>query len=962
MKSLSTWILALGLLLQFRAAFGQKYLDMIQDSSAHSFDEIDAEARQYFSQHSRGKGSGYKQYQRWRWFNGPRSKGSPIKGNPSLLNWEHYLEYKNRAPVSTQKTDGLEDNGNWELVGSTSYTNTTSGHSGGMGRIDVIKVHPSNSNIVYAGTNASGLWKTTNNGASWTCLTDDLGCMGVAGIEMNSVNHNHLYILTGDREGFTSRSTGVLESTNGGETWFDSGLRFRAYDQYFGKKLDRKPDASKRMYALTNQGLFEKPDENSPWLSSRTFSGDCIDLEFKPSDPDVKYLSTRRAVFRQSNDGGTWNQVLSDNAALRIELAVSPDEEDFVYALAANDTGYVCLYRSTDGGQSWNIRWTAGKNDPNNPNILGYNLDGTDTLANSRSVLSLVANPNDAYEIFVGGVNIWRSHNGGRRWEIQSHWLNDNGQVPYVHADIRNLIWRGSQRVYACTDGGIVYSDNSGASWTDISSGLNISQFYKFGVSPQLSRTYLAGGQDIGSNILSGPSLPIATMSHLRSGDGMESIIDYSNPSILYIGSQFGSISRSTTGGTSWTRITDSITGGNPRRDSVFWLSPFVMHPTNSRTLLAGYTSLWRTNDRGNTWQDIGNGQLGPGDIVDIEFSPFDANTLFVLKRDSVYRSDNNGASWQNITGNLPSFVSFTDLEPSQDNPSRLYVTMSGFSPDHKVYTTTGGGYNWSDLESRQLPDIPINCIIYDKQANFSGTYVGTDCGVFYFSEYTRSWVPFSEGLPNTIITELEINPTSNKLIASTFGRGLWETYRYGAFCVDNLQLNGYYFNSQTFEANISVQSSGQVYNGATVNFYALDKISLQPGFKVYGNGHFKAQIQGCSSAKNPLHDQGRYVEAVPEAPEAHIQDLLTEQSLLIYPNPSQGNTRLSFELQSEATVSLNVYDETLRRVKTFIQTKDLPGGIHHFDLSGENYPQGIYLIELTVNQQRIVKKLALIR
>ena len=318
-------------------------------------------------------------------------------------------------------------------------------------------------------------------------------------------------------------------------------------------------------------------------------------------------------------------------------------------------------------------------------------------------------------------------------------------------------------------DGGIYKTTNGGDSWTDLSNGLEISQIYKIGVSQTISNNIICGLQDNGSREIYNGDWYEQT-----GGDGMECIIDYEDADTEYASYAYGVIYRTYNFWEDQTTISENIPGGQPNGA---WVTPFVIHPTNPNILYAGYDRLYKTTNQGDSWTAI-SPVIGGDLLRSVAIAPSDPNTIYVGTYDNLYLTTNGGTEWFIVPVGIPDAkVSYITVDPT--NSQRVYVTLSGYSAGNKVYVSADNGQNWSNYTGN-LPNVPVNCIAYQQGTN-EGLYVGTDVGVFYTDGTLPDWVPYQTGLPNVVVTELEISYNDNKLWAATFGRGLWNADLYSS-------------------------------------------------------------------------------------------------------------------------------------------------------------------------------------
>jgi PKD repeat protein len=248
-------------------------------------------------------------------------------------------------------------------------------------------------------------------------------------------------------------------------------------------------------------------------------------------------------------------------------------------------------------------------------------------------------------------------------------------------------------------------------------------------------------------------------------GDGMECLINPSNENQLFCSSQYGNIRRSNDGGNSFNGYVGGI------NETGAWVTPYAMDPNNTNIVYAGYESLWRRNGGGNTWTVINDANSST--INQIEVAEQNSQVIYFSKGNSISRTLDGGDTWTFINSGITS-LSKTDLDARPEDAMEIYVTCSGYTDGQKVYRSFDGGSTWENI-SFNLPNIPCNTVICEAGSD-GGVYVGMDVGVYYLDNTLTNWVPFSEGIPNVIISELEIQNSAGKLRAATYGRGLWET------------------------------------------------------------------------------------------------------------------------------------------------------------------------------------------
>ncbi|PKP46390.1 MAG: hypothetical protein CVT95_07060 [Bacteroidetes bacterium HGW-Bacteroidetes-12] len=734
-------------------SYSQEYVRLMEDKNANFF-EIQEAFYNYWENKPYEKGKGWKQFKRWEYFMEPRVNAQGVIPDPGKT-WEEFQKFQKK--YASTKADKSNKTSNWSPLGPTSWNSI--GWNPGIGRINTVAVDPNNSNVIYVGAPAGGCWKSTNAGSSWIPLTDTLASLGVSGIAIDPSNSNVIYLATGDGDGSDTYSIGVIKSIDGGNTWQSTGLIWTTSQSRIMRKIIINPTNPNILFVATSNGLWKTSNAGASWTSVR--GGNFRDIEFNPLNPNTIYASTNSNVFKSVAGGAlnTFSTLLNGLPATgvvgRFSIAVTEDDTNYVYALATdpNDNGFLGLYRSTDAGNTFTLR-------ANTPNIMGWNTTGSDAGGQGWYDLALAVSPTNKDLLFTGGGNVWKSTNGGSTFTANTRWNWPTGSFGYVHADIHTLDYFGNT-LFCGSDGGIFKTTNDGSSWSDITFGIQNSQFYRLGTDPNNAGNIMAGAQDNGCLLLKSGS-----WTHVTGGDGMECLIDYSDNNFMYSTSQNGTIYRSTNGGGSFNQITGSIS------ETGAWVTPYVIDPNNPAILYAGYTNLYKTTNRGNSWTQISNFSA-TGTIRSLAVAPSNSNTIYIATQTTIRKTTNGGTSWSVINNGLPN-NSITYISVHNLNPNILWVSLSGFVNGQKVYKSIDGGATWIN-ESGNLPNLPINCVLYENGTN-NGIYVGTDLGIYYKNDNLLNWVSFMDNLPNVQVNELEIHYATGKIRAATFGRGIWES------------------------------------------------------------------------------------------------------------------------------------------------------------------------------------------
>lgn len=726
------------------------WIKMMQDPDANFF-ETQKAFYDYWEGREITKGSGYKAFKRWEYWMSRKVSRDGIKPSP----WRNIealekLESDNRSTLE----------GNWTSLGPVTVPSGYNGYRG-LGRVNAIAFHPSDPNIVYIGAPAGGLWATYNGGNTWVALTDDMPTLGVSAIAVDYSNPNIIYLGTGDRDHGDAPGIGVWKSIDGGQTFQPSNA---GISQVTISKLLIHPSNPNIILAASNAGIYRSTNGGTTWSTSIT--GNYKDIVFKPGNPDIVYASVDGSFYRSTNNGASFNLITSGlPGGDRGAIAVTPADPEIVYFIITYPQSFKGLYKSINSGTSFTTRSTT-------PNIMSWGCTGGDG-GQAWYDLDIAADPLNPNVIYAGGVNCFKSSDGGINWNINSHWWGDCG-VPSVHADLHVLEYNPlNNRLYAGNDGGVYWTANGGSSWTEISNGLVISQAYKIGQSKTVRDAVINGYQDNGTS-----SYTTSGWTNVNGGDGMECAYDPTNASYSYSTLYYGPIFRHFNNDEGIQIAGDGINGIT---EDGGWVTPFVIDHNDGNIMFIGYDNVWRsTNIKdpfGNvTWTKVSN--INVSDLDQIAQSDANTNIMYVSNDNQLWRSDNvkgNTVNWTNLTSSLPTPNYITAIETNPIDENTVYLVQQT-----RVFKSTNKGLTWTEITGN-LPSVQMNTLVYYHNSNES-LYLGTDIGVFYRDAVNPVWVEFNTGLPAAaIITELEIFydnnvPAVDMIRAGTFGRGLWSS------------------------------------------------------------------------------------------------------------------------------------------------------------------------------------------
>lgn len=716
------------------------------------------------------------QFDRWKWYWQQHLDANGYLVSPAKT-FNSWIDYQGKTAASkTTSSSGA----NWVFKGDDS-----SGADGsGVGRISVVAFHPISANTYWIGTPGGGAWKTTNNGSTWTNMTNTLPTLSVTDIKFNPLNPNTIYLCTGDRDGNDFYSVGLLKSVNGGTTWNTTGITYTESQFHQAHAILINPVDTNSLIYASDQGIYRSFNGGATWTGP-VVSGNFMQLLYHPTDTNIVYATTLfnsgyltpAKIYRSADGGLTWTPVTLAASGDRITLAVTAANRAIVMAIVAvhGNDGLAGIWTSNDTGHTFTEIFTPSLCSTGNQNLLSSAPDGTGCGGQGSYDLTLAIDPANANNVFCGGVNSWRSSDGGASWQIMNQWISALPGVVVIHADKHfmgfNPLVPG--RFFEANDGGIYWSDNPTATgiWNNVTNGLGISQFYRVAVS-SVATYEIAGGQDVGTKYIQN-----AVQRDVDGGDGMECQMDPADSTIFYASSQYGTIDKiSTTAG-----LISTISNNIPSTPGGGWITPFIIEPTCHTCLIAGYYDVYRSTDEGATWTTISS-TLSGNQLLRVVTTRADSNTIYAadngLGPNKLFYTHNMGSTaWTTINTPYPT-QKISDVIIDPRNKKQIYVTYSGYnstgSPQVVSYNEVPG--TWTAFNT-SLPDVPVNCIQMDYQNRTM--YVGTDVGVFYRDSTMSSWQPFNTGLPSVAVYDLQIDYGTGKIWAATYGRSLWSSTRH---------------------------------------------------------------------------------------------------------------------------------------------------------------------------------------
>ena len=720
------------------------------------------------------------------------------------------------------------------------------------GRIDDIAVLESNPAVFYVGTATGGLWKTVNNGTTWTVHFDDLDdVVSIGDIAINPNDANTVWVGSGENNNRQSGSwgNGVYKSTDGGQTFKHMGL---ANSKHIARIIVDPVDHDVVYVAALgslwgpggDRGVYKTTDGGLTWARTSLPVDEntgATELVMDPSNNKVLYAATyqrRRAtwgfnggglggaMWKSSDAGRTWTKLtkgVPSGPLGRIGIDVYRSNPNIVYARIEHEKESG-TYRSDDAGLSWR------KMSDTNPRPMYFSQIRID--------------PNNDLRIYVLGVQIHISDDGGKTW-IENGALHSDHHAMWINPKNSNHIIDG-------TDGGIGISYDKGATWEAVYN-MDLGQFYHITYDMETPYNVCGGLQD--NYTWCGPTAVRSRTGiandqwfQIHGGDGFEAQIDPKNSRIIYAESQDGNISRIDKVSNERKSIRPLPARGEaPLRWN--WNTPILMSPHDSATIYVGANKVFKSTDRGQSWTAISadltsatnrddlplmgvvgkettiarnDGVQSYGNVVQLVESPKTAGVLYAGTDDGkVHMTRDGGKTWTDITTKFPgvpknAYVS--RLSASAHDVNVVYATFDNHRADDYgtyVYASVDGGNNFRSI-GEGIPKGHTITAMAEDPTNPNVLYSGSEFGLFISPDRGGKWTRIKSNLPTVPIHEIVIHPRDNDMIVATHGRSIW--------ILDDIKPLQQYADALKADAFLFDMRGGMQFNPANDRGFVSDK------------------------------------------------------------------------------------------------------------------------------------------
>lgn len=714
---------------------------------------------------------------------------APYGPNNKKLNRKNITNYLDRTfSVKNAKSPTSE----WNCIGPYDFDIDAAGRSYAPGAAHVYTVEraASDTTVLYAGTATAGMWKSEDAGATWSLCTRDLLIGGITSIEIDHMNANVAFFGSAGNL-YKTVDGGVSWAIIGEQTFGDHDFKdivmhpednqiiYATTNNGFHKSTDA---------GVTWQNILSGSFQE---IELHPVNPDIIYTIKQSADRTTFYRSMDGGDTFNSLVNNGWPFPASGDEQKRTEIAVTPASPDMVYALATGaangGSGLYGIYVSEDQGENWTFRCCGpqpgGEPSEENINLMGWSKDGLDDGGQYYYDLALAVDPFDANKIHVGGVNQWISTDGGYSFTCYAKW-SEPAEPAYVHADIHDIRYFGEEIWIAC-DGGIFLSTDGGTNFTKRMVGIEGSDFWGFGAS--FHGDVMLGGAYHNGTLLKDEDTYINGWICTGGGDGVRGFVNPGNNRLAYDDREGRILTGDRDvnfGHFSFAKLPNSsyIIGES---------SDMAFDPRFYNTVYLGHgEELIITRDNGKTFETVH--EFGT-QVMSIDIPWSNPEFIYVTTYagwwgdKKVWKSTDAGNSWSEITPpaemlNGNEWVPW-DITASSNDENIIWVARTSQYGDtnldgHRVYKSEDGGTTWQNITTATLDGEAITNIVHQKGTN-GGVYLGTRRAVYYRNNDMDDWQLFNNNLPaRTMSVRLVPYYWGNKIRNAT-NRSVYEAELY---------------------------------------------------------------------------------------------------------------------------------------------------------------------------------------
>ncbi len=646
---------------------------------------------------------------------------------------------------------------NWTILGPIETFGQGGGTAFDHANVYCIAIAPSNSNVLYCGSENGQVFKSTNKAATWTCVSDALPCTGVTSLAIDPNNINIVYWHTGGN---------ILKTTNGGNTW----ALLSAYSGGYGEKIIVLPNSNVIVQGANN--IYYSSNGGSTFTAAIGIIDNYLsDVEAKSGSIDTIYAtgasgSGKLLMFASVNGGISFTNTTSyvsslDNGGTRI--AVSPANPNIVYAYVLGSTTNPSVIKSTDAGFTWNIIGTS-------PMTIWGNGQGYYDM-------DIMVDPNNINNLIVATTSAMKSTDGGSTFSALGGYI---GGTIGMHVDIQCMRAKGND-CYITSDGGVQYSSDFFSTQANSPSknhGITASNYWGMGQGWQ--EDLVGGGRYHNGDDAQYEGYGAGNSFSLGGGEsgtghvmhGYTRVIGFNDLGMFQMPATFAGVVTGFSVNAKWPNVVGYYQ----------FHSKLINHPWYRDILFVGSDStLWKSNNFGRSYSALKS--FGSGNTVwRFEIGRSNPEVIYVLTTNGIYKTTNAGTTWSTITLPVPYAYYNADVAVNPVNANELYICMAGAGAGNEVFTSTNGGTSWINYSGALLSGKYVYSIVYQGGTN-GGVYVATQNNpsqVFYRDNTLNDWVDFSDGLFDNHLAQipLMIFYRDNKMRLAGL-RGIMETPLY---------------------------------------------------------------------------------------------------------------------------------------------------------------------------------------